>query len=78
MSPSCSGTTRCTAPSASRSTAYEAAGGGPGAVRVAVWQAAFPLEMDDVPGADDAGTGTGTGTDGPEGNGGPDTGRDRP
>ena len=32
---------------------YEKDGGGPGAVRVAFWQAAFPLEMDDVPGADD-------------------------
>jgi DNA-binding transcriptional ArsR family regulator len=34
---------------------YEAAGGGPGAVRVAIWQAAFPLEMDNVPGVDDTG-----------------------
>lgn len=34
---------------------YEAAGGGPGAVRVAIWQATFPLEMDDVPARDDEG-----------------------
>ena len=32
---------------------YEEAGGGPGAVRVAIWQATFPLEMDDVPARDD-------------------------
>jgi DNA-binding transcriptional ArsR family regulator len=36
---------------------YKEAGGGPGARRVAIWQAAFPLEMDDVPGTDDAGAG---------------------
>lgn len=44
---------------------YEEVGGGPGAVRVAIWQAAFPLEMDNVPGADDTGAdaapNTGTG-----------------
>ncbi|PUB29077.1 ArsR family transcriptional regulator [Promicromonospora sp. AC04] len=51
---------------------YETAGGGPGAVRVAVWQAAFPLEMDDIPGADnDAGT-----DDDPDSKDGPDTGTD--
>ena len=32
---------------------YQEAGGGPGARRVAIWQAGFPLEMDNVPGTDD-------------------------
>ena len=32
---------------------YRKAGGGPGARRVAIWHAAFPLEMDDVPGSDE-------------------------
>jgi DNA-binding transcriptional ArsR family regulator len=42
---------------------YKEAGGGPGARRVAIWQAAFPLEMDDVPGTDDAGAGAGVPAD---------------
>lgn len=49
---------------------YREAGGGPGARRVTIWQAAFPLEADDIPGADDAETaaddsGTDDGTDRP-------------
>ncbi|MFD7309497.1 ArsR/SmtB family transcription factor [Promicromonospora sp. NPDC059942] len=45
---------------------YREAGGGPGSRRITIWQAAFPLEADDVPGTDDAGTsgGTSAGTSG--------------
>ncbi|WP_285101833.1 helix-turn-helix domain-containing protein [Promicromonospora sp. MEB111] len=42
---------------------YREAGGGPGARRVTIWQAAFPLEADDIPGADGAVAGTSAGTD---------------
>lgn len=33
---------------------YAAAGGGPGARRVAIWQAMYPMDMDEVPGADES------------------------
>ncbi|MFD2794265.1 winged helix-turn-helix domain-containing protein [Promicromonospora vindobonensis] len=32
---------------------YEKAGGGPGSRRVSIWQAAYPMDMDEVPGTDD-------------------------
>jgi DNA-binding transcriptional ArsR family regulator len=51
---------------------YKEAGGGPGARRVAIWRAAFPLEMDDVPGTDD------TGADAPADINGDDAGPDEP
>jgi DNA-binding transcriptional ArsR family regulator len=55
---------------------YEKAGGGPGAVRVAIWSAAFPLEMDNVPGGDDTAADADPDNDTETGTAGP--GADRP
>jgi DNA-binding transcriptional ArsR family regulator len=55
---------------------YQEAGGGPGARRVAIWQAAFPLEMTEVPDMDDDDTNPETGVD-PKTDADPDPGTDR-
>lgn len=39
---------------------YEAAGGGPGSRRVTIWRAMFPMDMDEIPGADEGGDDPGT------------------
>lgn len=41
---------------------YEAAGGGPGSRRVTIWRAMYPMDMDEVPNADEGGDDPGTGT----------------